>query len=68
MLYRKIKRLCKEQGINVRQLEIQAGINEGTICKWNDSMPSAERLHKVATILGTTVEEIFAMSEEEGEE
>jgi len=60
LIYDKIKKLCEEQDISIRQLEIRAGLANGVIRKWNESEPMANTLNRVANVLGTTVEELLS--------
>lgn len=55
----KIKHLCKANGISIAELERIAGIPSKSIFGWEDHMPAADRLCKVAKILGTTVEDLI---------
>ena len=51
-----IKRLAKEQGKSIAKLEKQAGLSNGSISKWDDHAPQADRLQRVAYVLGVTSE------------
>ena len=64
-VYEKIKQLCKEKGIAVRQLEGTLGFSNGSICKWDKSVPRADALSKVANYLGVSIEFLLDSSEEE---
>lgn len=66
MLQHKIKELCKLNGITIETLEKSAELSNKSIYRWGlkaDSedyvMPSADKLARVAKILGTTVEELL---------
>lgn len=58
-LYNNIKKLAQLQKIPVYKIEEELGISSGSICKWNEISPSAEKVLGVAKILGTTVEELM---------
>lgn len=58
----KIKELCREQGITVAELERLAGLNQRTMAKWDETMPAADKLARVAKVLHTTVEELLQES------
>lgn len=47
-LYERIRELCYEKKISVRELEDQMGFSHGAIGKWNIHEPTYERLVKVA--------------------
>ena len=68
MILHNIKRLCKEQGITVAELERKAQLTESTICKWGTNMPAADKLARVARVLHTTVEDLLADPEEPAQE
>lgn len=63
-IYNKIKTLAKEQGITIEALENKCGLGRNTMIKWDDSMPAADKLARVAQVLGTTVEELLQAREE----
>lgn len=54
-IYQRIKELCAQKNISVRQLEIKLGFSNGTIRKWNNSAPT-ERLSMVAKYFNVTVD------------
>lgn len=56
MIYETIKALAEKQGISLKQLEVKAGIGNGTIGKWREQQnPGIDTLKKVADALGVTV-------------
>lgn len=55
MLFDKVKTLCTEKGITIYRLEKDAGCSKGSISKWNKSTPSADKLQRVASLLGVTI-------------
>jgi len=58
MLYTKIKELCKKKGVSVRKLEIDLGFSSGSACKWDASIPSFDRMTKVADYLLVPLDEL----------
>ncbi len=58
-LFDTVKRKCAEHGTTIYALEKECGFTVGTICKWNDSIPRADRLMKVANYFGTTSDELM---------
>lgn len=62
-MYNNIKCKASALGISIRQLEKDAGLGENTIKRWDENRPSADRLLRVAKLLGTTVEELMADEE-----
>ena len=55
----KIRQTAAERGWSLRELERQAGVATGTIYRWDDSKPSAEKLLKVAKALEVSMEELM---------
>ena len=59
-IYDKIKAMCEEKGMSVRQLEAEAGLKNGAISKWNDSSPTIKSLKAVADVLKVKVDKIIS--------
>ena len=59
LLGTRIKELCQEKGISVRQCERDAGISERTIARWDVSIPSVDKVMLVARSLGVPVSELL---------
>ena len=55
-IYDRIKVLCKNKGISVRELEEKMGFSYGLISKWPNHMPAYDKLVKVASFLGVRPE------------
>ena len=58
LLYTKIKMLCGEKGISVRTLEIKLEFSSGSICKWNENIPSFDKVEKAAEYLGVSLDKL----------
>lgn len=58
MMLTKILEKCKEKGMTLAELERQAGLANRTIYKWNENVPSVEKVLAVANVLGVTVDEL----------
>ena len=59
MIYDNVKKVCKEKGMTVSELEESMGIARSTIYKWNENIPSAQRLQIAANILGVPITELL---------
>ena len=59
-IYDKIKAMCKERGMSVRQLEVAAGLKNSAISKWNDSSPTIKSLKPVADVLKVKVDKLIS--------
>lgn len=55
-LYERIQQAAKEAKISITNLEIACDLGNGTIGKWQKSMPKADKLYAVARYLNKTVE------------
>ena len=60
MIYEKISILAKKKGISINQIEQDAGVSTGSVCKWGTSVsPTVKNIKKVANVLGCTVDELL---------
>lgn len=59
VLLHKIRELCAKQNITLKDLAEKADVPYTGLKEWKDSMPSADKLLRVAKVLGTTVEELL---------
>ena len=56
-VYERIENLMKSRGISSQgKLEKELGFSNGSISKWKNSMPTSERLQKVAEYFNVSVE------------
>lgn len=60
MIYNNIKKLCTEQNISISQLEKEAGLGNGTISGWKESMPRIDSLQAVARVLKVSVDDLLS--------
>lgn len=67
-LYDRIKAIATEKNVTIYRLERDLGLSNGSISKWNNSVPFSTSLVKVASYLGTTVEMLTSDNEEELQE
>lgn len=58
MIYDKVKALCEEQGISIRECEIRAGLGNGVIAGWKESFPRLDKIQAVAKVLGVPLSAI----------
>ena len=54
----KIKKLAKEKGVTVQQLEQDCGLGKGAVYHWDENKPSYDKVVTVARYLGVTVEDL----------
>ena len=59
-IYDKIKEICEEKGVSVRQVEAASGLKNGAISKWNDSSPTIKSLKAVADVLKVKVDKLIS--------
>lgn len=59
MIYNTIKELCDKRGISITQLEKEAGLKSGTVCKWDEHSPLVKNLQAVAKVLKVKMEKLL---------
>lgn len=64
----RIRLLATQQGMTVAEIERKADIGNGVAARWNKSTPTADKLQKVANILGTTMEYLLLGEQSEQNE
>ncbi|MFT9005719.1 MAG: helix-turn-helix transcriptional regulator [Liquorilactobacillus hordei] len=64
-LYDAIKEVSKEKGVSIYKMEKDLDLTNGTICKWNKSMPAANKLQNVANYLDVTISFLFNKADTE---
>ena len=60
MILDNVKRLCREHGTNITELEKAVGIGTGSIYKWGKSSPSVTAVKLVADFFNITVDDLLA--------
>ena len=55
-LVQTIKQLCQEQNLTFAQLERILGLSNGSIRRWDNNAPSADRLQRVADYFHVSVD------------
>ena len=63
--YERIKEICDQRKMSIRQLEIRCSIANGTVRKWTDRKPNSATLFKVAECLGVTPEYLLGVQKNE---
>ena len=63
-LIERIKALCKERGITLKDLEDGAGITQNTMGRWGENTPSVDKVKRVADFLGVSVDDLLREPEE----
>lgn len=56
MILRKVEALCEENGISISRLEKECDIGNGTIKRWDESIPRLDTLKKVANFFKKPIE------------
>ena len=59
MIFDNIKALCKREGVTVKALEEICNLGNGTIRRWNDTPPSVDRIARVASFFGVSIDELI---------
>lgn len=55
-LYQLIRGLAKDRKVSISRIEKDVHIANGTLRKWDTSMPKAKNVQKVANYLGVTTD------------
>lgn len=55
-VFERIEMMRGERGLSQNALEREVGLPINTICKWDKSVPSADKLKMVADYFGVTVD------------
>ncbi|WKF84455.1 helix-turn-helix domain-containing protein [Lacticaseibacillus pantheris] len=64
-LYSTVRNLAEQNGKTIYRIEHDLSLSNGTISKWNESMPRADTLQKVADYLGVTSAQILERAKKE---
>ena len=59
MILKNIRKYCDKQNKSISSVEAEAGLSNGAISKWDESIPSAENLNKVAKVLHVTMDDLM---------
>lgn len=54
----KIRSMADERGLSIHRLEMYAGLQNGTIRKWNKAQPNIKSLFGVAEVLEVSLNEL----------
>ena len=54
-----IRAVCADRGMTVTELEREAGISDNGIYKWKTSVPSVEKVQRVAKVLQVPVDQLI---------
>ena len=63
MLLENVKKLCESKGITVAQLERDICLSNGSIRKWDESIPSVDKLAKVADHFNVSTDYLIGRNE-----
>ena len=54
----KVKQYAQQASLSIREVERRCGFHYGIIQRWDDHLPSIDKVVKVAKVLGVTVDEL----------
>lgn len=60
----RIKEKCKDRKMSISQIEQICGFGNGTIRRWENNLPSVDKVLKVANLLNTSIEWIITGKED----
>lgn len=55
-IYGRIKNLVDEKEMSIAEVERKANLGNGSIRRWDESIPTADKLYRVAEVLGISYE------------
>lgn len=58
-LSKKIKVRASKIGLTLEEVEKAAGLSPRTIRRWDDHLPSFDKVYRVANVLGCTVDDLI---------
>ena len=61
VIVEKIRELCENKNTSLAQLEKELDFGNGTIRRWNENLPSVDKVIKVANYFGVTVDFLTGM-------
>lgn len=65
--YTRIKDLADARGISIAELERRSDVGNGTIRRWGKTLPTADKLQRVARLLNTTIDYLVTGEKAEDE-
>ena len=64
-IYTAVKEVAYRKGKSIYRIEHDLGIGNGTIARWDVSIPRADTLQNVADYLGVTPQYLFSLAKKE---
>ena len=58
-IYERVRQICKDQRRSVAEIERAAGLSNGAISKWDESIPSIKNISAVAGALDVCIEDLI---------
>ena len=55
-IFDRIKQLSEQKGMSIAEIERKSDLGNGIIRRWDKSIPTADKLQRVAKTLGTNVD------------
>ena len=63
LLLQRVAELCKLRGLSYNALEDAAGLTRNSVNKWGTSMPSGDRILKVALFFDVSIDYLFGRTD-----
>ena len=63
ILFTRIKSLCDQHGITIKQLEQECGFGENRLYRWQDQAPSFDKVKRIADFFGVSMDYLCGMSD-----
>lgn len=58
MLLKKVRELCKQEGMSIAELERKLKLGNGTIQKWDNARPSFQNIKMVANYFNISIDSL----------
>lgn len=55
MIYENIVKYANKKNLSIREVEILAGLGNGTVGNWRTKSPTVDKLRRVAKVLGISI-------------
>lgn len=59
----RVQQLASLKGLSIAEIERKANLGNGTIRRWTNSIPSADKLYRVSKVLGVSIEYLLSGEE-----
>lgn len=62
-LKQKVRDLCKERGITVKEFELESDVGISQTARWDKNVPSVDKVMKAAAYFGVSVDYLVGLTD-----